>query len=292
MIRPKYNGVITFQSIRDASASEESSWEVDLEPGQTLKALDPQDAEVDYPSGHEAYLIAAEPAHDAVGTSVPTFISVSDGNVVTLTVRHRSGPFVYPVVAGAGWEGGYTTQILAGPKDEQELKEERERIQHEEQEQREREWEEEASTGSGSGDESPGEGLEEVHNSTPYRPHLMRMDVGAPKMYDWTNRKRRSKAEANYCSQASCDYWNSWEVGTWFWNGTEHVPGGFAWRGDTLSKCYSDDGLLFADNIINVGWAGPNPAPYGYGAHLNLWCNGDGYQKQHIHEYDTWLTED
>ncbi len=72
-------------------------------------------AEVTYADGVEAYLISAEPASDAVGTAVPTSISVSEGDILTLTVQHRENPYVYPVVAGAGWEGGFRTEIIAGP---------------------------------------------------------------------------------------------------------------------------------------------------------------------------------
>jgi hypothetical protein len=41
-------------------------------------------------------------------------LSVSGGNVVTITVEHRrespaGGSFVYPIIAGTGWEGGYRT---------------------------------------------------------------------------------------------------------------------------------------------------------------------------------------
>ena len=310
VVRPKYNGVTTFQSIRNVSAPETFSWEVDLASGQTLKSLDPLDAGVFYAGGHEAYVISAELAHDAVGTTVPTTISVSSGNTVTLTVEHQSGAFVYPVVGGTGWEGGFTTAIVAGPKDEQELREERERIEQELREQAEREWEHEAEAGSG--DEPPGEGLEDIDPKEPHRPHLMRTIVDAPVLLDWSTRKRRSKATTSYCSQVSCDYWHAWEVGTWFWNGQEHVVGGFAWQGDTTSRCYTSDGPLFGSGPIRIGWAGPNPAPYGYGAHLNLWCNfhvswfniteivdnhynmqdhlyGDGYQGQHIHKYDPLL---
>jgi len=51
-------------------------------------------------------LIVAEPARDAVGHAVPTWVSV-DKNVVTLTVDHAGGSYVYPVIAGTAFEVGY-----------------------------------------------------------------------------------------------------------------------------------------------------------------------------------------
>ena len=58
-------------------------------------------------------IIEAEQAHDANGTAVPTSLGFSEGNIITLTVYHRAGnpvqdgvPFVYPIVAGAGFELG------------------------------------------------------------------------------------------------------------------------------------------------------------------------------------------
>jgi tripartite motif-containing protein 71 len=302
VVRPKFDGVMTFSSIRDVSAPYKFSWQVDLAEGQSLRLIDPMDAEIVYEDGTRAVLISAEEAHDAVGATVPTSLSVSEGNILTLFVAHRDASYVYPVVAGAGWEGGFTTEIVVGPKDDQEVKEEHERILREEHEALERQAEEEV----GEGDEPPGEGVELSH---PERARRVIVDVGPPEMYDWEHRKRRSKVHAGYCNAIfgvlNCDNWHTWEVGTWFWNGTYHHVGGFAWRGDTVAKCYSHEGLLFSDDLTTMGWSGPDPAPYGYGKYLNLWCNfhigwfnindyevdyyqlqdhlyGDGYQGQHI----------
>jgi hypothetical protein len=302
VIRPIFDGVLTFSSIRDKSATETFSWEVQLSEGQSLKQTDPMDAEIVYEDGTRAVLITAEKAHDAIGTEVPTTLSVSEGNILTLMVVHKGASYVYPVITGAGWEGGYATEIVVGPKDDQEVKEEHERILQEEHEAMERAAEQELTPG----DEPPGEGMEVSH---PERVQRVIVNVGPPEMYDWVHRKRRSKAEAAYCNkilgQTKCDNWHTWEVGTWFWNGTYHHVGGYAWRGNTTAKCYSHDGLLFDDNLTTMGWSGPDPAPYGYGKYLNLWCNfnvgwfnlndyeidyyqvqdhlyGDGYQGQHL----------
>jgi len=148
LVRPVYNGVMSYESIRDTAGPETFSWEVILREGQTLKANGTMDAEILYGDGSPAMLISAEPAHDAVGTSVPTSLTVSEGHIVTLKVAHHSASFVYPVVAGAGWQGGYTTEYVAAPKDEKELAEERAKKEAEEIAQQEREkqakWEQES----------------------------------------------------------------------------------------------------------------------------------------------------
>lgn len=144
---PEFTGLLTFGSIQAPSDPEEFSWEVTLGKDQSLKSIDSRNAEVVYEDGTTAYTIQAEAASDAVGSTVPTSLSVSDGDVITLIVHHHAGnpaaggaPFVYPIVAGAGWEGGFRTGIVVGPKDQQELKEEEERIAREKQEALEREW--------------------------------------------------------------------------------------------------------------------------------------------------------
>jgi hypothetical protein len=111
-----YDGVLSFQAIQSPSEPEEYSWRVELEEGQELKQIDDQHAEGFFEDGHPAFSIVADPAHDAIGTNVPTTLAVTGPDVVTLTVHHREGnplaggaPFDYPVIAGAGWEGGFQT---------------------------------------------------------------------------------------------------------------------------------------------------------------------------------------
>jgi tripartite motif-containing protein 71 len=148
--RPLYDGVLTFQSIRDEAATQQFQWEVDLDGGLILKLIDSQHAQVYYPGGHPAFTITAEAAHDAIGKAVPTSLSVGPGNVVTLTVNHRGKGYVYPVLAGTGWEGGFTSVEVQGPKDETELREEEERIAQELREA----WEEEEEREPGEVEES------------------------------------------------------------------------------------------------------------------------------------------
>lgn len=135
---PPFDGTMSFQAIQGPEGPEEYSWKVTLGDEQELEAIDDQTARVRYSDGHTALVITAEHAHDAVGSTVPTSLAVTGDDVVTLLVHHRAGnpaaagaPFAYPISAGPGWEGGFSTVIVEGPKDEQELREERERIERE-----------------------------------------------------------------------------------------------------------------------------------------------------------------
>jgi streptogramin lyase len=111
--RPLIDGTMIFTAIRDSSGPTEYEWHVHVHEDQELKLVDPQHAQVVYKNGPTAFSITAVKAHDAIGTTVPTSIRVA-GNSVILAVNHRQNgptgaPFVYPVVAGTGWEGGFRT---------------------------------------------------------------------------------------------------------------------------------------------------------------------------------------
>ncbi len=114
IVRPLYDGAMVFEAIRSSEAPEQYSWRVALEPDQELRLVSSQYAEVDYEGSHPAMSISAVPAHDAIGTTVPTELSVKD-DVVTLTAHHRASSFVYPVVAGSGWQGGFSTYKIEMP---------------------------------------------------------------------------------------------------------------------------------------------------------------------------------
>ncbi|HSS41384.1 MAG TPA: NHL repeat-containing protein [Solirubrobacterales bacterium] len=130
VIRPEYNGVQIFQAIRSESSPENYSWNVHLFEGQTLQIVDSTHAQVMYESGKRAFLITAEEAHDATGKEVPTSLEVS-GNVLSLKVEFHKDAFVYPVLAGAGWETAYRTPyLIQGPENELEI-EAREKAEHE-----------------------------------------------------------------------------------------------------------------------------------------------------------------
>jgi hypothetical protein len=114
VVRPLYDGAMAFAAIRSPDSPETYSWEVTLGAKQQLKQNDSQHAEVYNKNGTAAFSIDARPARDAQGSAVPTNITVEDGNVVTLRIEHRGespagGSFVYPVVGGTGWQGGFQT---------------------------------------------------------------------------------------------------------------------------------------------------------------------------------------
>jgi hypothetical protein len=121
---PTYDGFLTFPVIHDASDPEEFSWEVLLGKDQELRQVNNQRAEVVYPDETVAASIVAEAAHDVTGAAVPTSLSVSEGDIVTLFVHHRAGnpatgaPFDYPITAGEGWEGGFETTFVRMPPPE------------------------------------------------------------------------------------------------------------------------------------------------------------------------------
>jgi streptogramin lyase len=124
VIRPLIDGGMTFENIRDKLGPESFSWEVSLEPGQELQVIDGKHVQVYYEGGHPAFSITAIPAHDAVGTTVPTKLMVTGDHIVTLIVEHRAQAFVYPIIAGAGWEGGFQTFQVEMPPPEEEEEEE------------------------------------------------------------------------------------------------------------------------------------------------------------------------
>ena len=130
IVRPLADGGMVFAAIRDQAATENYSWSVELGDDQILRIEDEQHAVVYYNDRTPAFSIAAVPASDANGTTVPTSLSVSQGHIVTLTVHFKAGhdgqPFVFPVVAGTGWEGGFRTVVVDMDNKPTELEEEEE----------------------------------------------------------------------------------------------------------------------------------------------------------------------
>lgn len=127
---PPFDGGMSFPNIHGSEDPEDYCWEVVLYEGQELRQMSETEAAVFYESGHEAFRIIAEHAHDAIGTDVPTTLAVTAPDVITLAVHHRDGnpaadgaPFDYPITQGEGWEGGEREPVLIkGPPDEAELK--------------------------------------------------------------------------------------------------------------------------------------------------------------------------
>ena len=124
---PPFDGAMAFHAIPGPEAEEDFSWQVSVGAEEELRAIDDTHAGVYWVETETlAMTIAASQAHDAEGTTVPTTLAVTQPDVVTLTVHHRAGnpaaggaPFVYPVSAGAGWEGGFQTTAVAMPPTEQ-----------------------------------------------------------------------------------------------------------------------------------------------------------------------------
>jgi hypothetical protein len=115
VVRPIYDGAQGFKVIRDATAPTKYSWKVLLNAGQKLEQADPQHVAVFWGNGDRALLISAEQAHDATGKEVPTEINAEGTDVITLTVKHLSTSFVYPVLAGPSFESSYTVPIIVDP---------------------------------------------------------------------------------------------------------------------------------------------------------------------------------
>jgi hypothetical protein len=118
VVRPEYNGALFFTDIRTPTSAESFSWRVSLQPGQTLRSVDDQHAEIIFEDGNRMSLIAAMPARDATGAAVPTAITVS-GSTITLAVQHKSKSYAYPVVAGQAFEVGYSSVYVELPVTEE-----------------------------------------------------------------------------------------------------------------------------------------------------------------------------
>lgn len=122
-VLPAFDGAMSFPAIREPSYPEDYSWEMHLGPGTELEAIDDQHAGIYFTYEHVlSYLVTAGEAHDATGATVPTSLVVSEGNVITLIVHHRDGnpaaggaSFVYPVLAGQGYEMQFSPVQITGP---------------------------------------------------------------------------------------------------------------------------------------------------------------------------------
>ncbi len=232
--RPLYDGAMTFAAIRDAAARETYSWNVSLEDDQELKLLDAQHAAVYYDGEHLAFSITAEPAHDAVGAAVPTSLGVSEDRVLTLTVAHHGvsaegKAFVYPIVGGAGWQGGFTTSPIAMPPPE--------------------------------GDPAL-EGMILTGRSGPpeFHGNSDSNEASISKVPSFTK-----VFEGEGCSPAGCWAWKQLLVG-WFWyNGYE----AWWRKTQPHPRCLGDGLPLYSFSLNYCNWAGPNHQKYGNGYHIS-----------------------
>ena len=109
-------GGMSFPTITGPEAPEEYPFNLNLGSEQYLEPISATEVGVFYAGHVLAFTLSAEPAHDAVGATVPTTLQQTGPEQVTLTVHHREGnpaagwaPFVYPITGGAGWPGGFHT---------------------------------------------------------------------------------------------------------------------------------------------------------------------------------------
>jgi sugar lactone lactonase YvrE len=132
--RPLTDGGLTFEDIRSPAAPEHYAFE--LAPYSARLELRQVSSTVITAfykeTGNPAFTLEAVPASDADGREVPTHLTLSGPLLVTLTVEHRGvaaetgQPFVYPVVSGTGWQGGwfFGTVERYVPEEEKETEEE------------------------------------------------------------------------------------------------------------------------------------------------------------------------
>jgi hypothetical protein len=117
-IRDISEGGLSFPEIKGPEAPEEYPLRLSLGSEQAARQVSDQEVIVEYPKyGLTAFSLHAEPAHDAEGATVPTAIKLTEdeeGPILTLIIHYRAGnpaaggaPFVYPILGGTGWEGGY-----------------------------------------------------------------------------------------------------------------------------------------------------------------------------------------
>jgi hypothetical protein len=113
-------GTDWFPDIKGPEAPEEYPVRWDqMSPELSMRQVDDQEVVVEYPDGLTAWTIEAELAHDKDGATVPTTVKLTEGDIVTLIVHYRAGnpaaghaPFVFPIVGGKGWEGGWFTGMV------------------------------------------------------------------------------------------------------------------------------------------------------------------------------------
>lgn len=277
IIRPEYNGVQTFQAIRSATSPETYSWKVHLTEGQALHYVNSSQAEVVNDDGKTAFLITAENAHDATGALVPTSLQVN-GDVLTLKVEIHSGTFVYPIVAGQGWEGGYRVPVIVeGPEDEAEIKQR-------EQEERERAEREALEGGEGPPPPAPQPPLTQAQAAWLVKAAVERnSDIEAPPYPTGggataSTTRHFTVHEQHVCHVDHCAIWKVWIAG-----GSEaehpHFIRGFnwsEWANGTAVHCgwhfdtvYAATGLSITEE--GCSFAGSWKVWKGEGKHLTIW---------------------
>jgi len=107
-IRNLDEGGFILPTITGPEAPDEYPFRVTLGEEQRLEQATPTEVQVRYGTGQLAFTLTANPASDAVGSAVPTTLTLTGPDTVTWTVTwtvsHRAGnpaaggaPFVYPI---------------------------------------------------------------------------------------------------------------------------------------------------------------------------------------------------
>jgi hypothetical protein len=124
-VRKVNEGGFSLEVINGPEAPEEHPFLMELGPRQELRQESETEVGV-FSSGELEFSIQAISQHDAEGATVPTTVTVTGPEEITMTVHFRAGnpaaggaPFVYPILSGSGWEGGwhgYASLITGEPK--------------------------------------------------------------------------------------------------------------------------------------------------------------------------------
>jgi DNA-binding beta-propeller fold protein YncE len=284
LIRPEYNGVQTFQDIRSAESPERYSWTVHVGAHQHLHLVNSTQAEVSYEDGTTAFLITAQGAHDPTGKAVPTSLEV-EGNILTLRVEIHSASFVYPILAGAGWETSYGVPvIIEGPEDETQIheREARERQEREEREQREQEGREATDDGPPPPppaakyfSQAEGERMLRLRHleSTVPAPEAVAPPPGAAVA---SSVKVKTVKPYQVCQVDHCSiWWVEIKNPSYYYAKSRRGVLAAEWEGNTQVHCKSWYNFIYIpeleDEVNTCGFVGPNYVQSGEGKHLTIY---------------------
>lgn len=294
ILRPKYDGLLDFQVIRETSSPESFSWEVALQSEETMRMLEGSTSAGVFYGGVEVMLIECMPAHDALGQEVPTHLEVSGGNIVTLKVEHHKAAFTYPVVAGPSFEVGYSSVVAVIPPPPPK------------------------EPPSGGEEGNPSEIEEEANEAG--EGQSLEVQVGAPEPGEPNPEggATASKLPSHYvpaeyvmCSAGElfgiggCEFWERHMNLKWHYNGA------VAWWNpkQVHPDCHeAESGPQVTQSVEYCNWTGNNFQPYGNGYHISAqlelavtvtvpivgyskqsfpsgiaYLYGDGYASDHLH---------
>jgi hypothetical protein len=231
--RPIYDGLMTYQEIRDATAPQNYTWEVSLNAGQSLKAVDSKHVAIFNEDGTQALAIAAEPSHDATGKEVPTELSVS-GKVLTLIVKHVGGGFVYPIVGGPAFHSSYVEPVIYTPPPPP----------------------------------PPEEGMTKAEAEAIINSEAVYLNISAPQYAGCPETGEAcASSSAPYRTYAApacsslplvgCSVWEEKIKGFYYYNYLQ------AWKSKREPKCSHQASPTFAVSEDYCSWVGPDHQPYG-----------------------------